>query len=352
MDPAIQLKRHLPIETWNSLVYLLAAAVFTLVYTAGSTFNGNPRAQYIDLVNARSDKPYVYRMLVPWLIRSTSQLIPNSFEERINQLPEKNPVLKPILRALTWEKAYLHLYLIGIGIIYLFLVGFMLALRRLFTTLFAAPVRFERWLPVFALAFLFPWVNVTYIYDFASLFFFTAGLVLCLRANWTGYLLVFALGCLNKETTILLTLQFMVYFGFQTRLKRSLFWRLLVAQLVIFALSRIGLALYFSKMGGGMAEFHLFDHNLPLLYRWITQPPPSAYLLSLLLLLLFFYRWNEQPLFLRDGIWILAVLVVLTLLLGWLNEWRDYLEAFPFVYLIFAHNLARFNHLAIFARAT
>lgn len=339
-------------ETWFHLLYLLAAAVFILVYTAGSTYNGNPKAQFIDLVNAQASKPYVYRMLVPWLIRATSQAIPDVFEYRINQLPEKYPALKPVLQTLTWEKAFLNLYLIGTGVFYVFLVGVMLALRRLFAALFSAPTNFERCVPMFALAFLFPWVNVTYIYDFSSLFFFIVGLVFCLRAKWVSYLLVFAVACLNKETTILLTLQFVIYYGFQKKIKNSLFWKLLVTQLAIFVLIRVGLALYFGQMPGGLAEFHLIDHNLPLLYRWIIHPSPSAYLLGLLLLGLFFYGWKEQPLFLRDGIWILAALVGLTFFLGWLNEWRDYLEAFPFVFLIFTHNLARLYNITIFRRVT
>ncbi len=151
---------------WVHILYFLAAAVFLLFYTARSTFNGNPKAQFIDLVYARAAKPYVYRMLMPWLIRSSSQALPDELEQRINQLPEKFPAMKPVLQALTWEKAILNLYGIGIVIIYGFLVGAMLALRRLFAALFIAPINFERWVPIFALAFLFPWVNVTYIYDF------------------------------------------------------------------------------------------------------------------------------------------------------------------------------------------
>jgi hypothetical protein len=340
------------VETWFHILYLLAAALFMLVYTAMSTYNGNPKSRFVDLVNARSSRPYVYRMLVPALIRVTSQIIPDSLEQNVNQLPDMFPRLIPVLQALTWEKAYLNLYLIGTTLAYLFLVGFMLALRRLFNALFTAPNNFERWIPIFALAFLFPWVNVTYIYDFASLFFFTIGLLFCLRANWTTYLLIFLVACLNKETTLLLALQFILYYGFQKNIKTNLFWRLLTAQLLIFVLIRAGLALYFGKAPGSFVEFHLIDHNIPLLYRWVTHPSPASYLLGLLFLVCFFYGWKEQPLFLRDGFWTLTALVGLTFLLGWLNEWRGYLEAFPFVFLIFSHNLARFYHLAIYLRVT
>ncbi len=75
-----------------------------LVYTAGSTYNGNPKSRYVDLVYARAARPYVYRMLVPGLIRIVSRGIPDSFEQNINQLPEEIPGLKPVLQALTWEK--------------------------------------------------------------------------------------------------------------------------------------------------------------------------------------------------------------------------------------------------------
>jgi hypothetical protein len=52
-------------------------------------------------------------------------------------------------------------------------------------------------------------------------------------------------------------------------------------------------------------------------------------------------RWAQTPRFLRTALWVLPVLVGLTLFLGYLDELRDYYEAFPVVVLLIAHGVAR-----------
>lgn len=51
------------------------------------------------------------------------------------------------------------------------------------------------------------------------------------------------------------------------------------------------------------------------------------------------YRWSAKPAFLRHSLWIVPPLVVLTLLLGYLDELRDYDEAYPIVLLLLLHSI-------------
>ena len=328
-------------------LYMLAAAIFMVIYITISTLNGNPRAKYIDLVYQTAHKPYVYRIIVPLTIRGISKLVPDNMERNLNTYIASHNELKKPLKRLKWEPSAFHLYATGILVMYVFLAGFLVALRMLFSSLFVSSKWFTSLVPILALFFLLPWVNVTYLYDFSTLFFFSLGLTFLARANWTWFLILFGIGCLNKETTILLTVLFVVYYGFHQRLERKQFWLLLAGQLAIFTAVKIILELVFRDNPGGLFELHVLDHNLPLLWKWFRTYSPTTYFLILLLSLILVYDWIKQPIFLRDGLVILFMLVLMTFLMGWLNEWRDYLEAFPIVYLLFIHNIAKFMKIDI-----
>jgi hypothetical protein len=321
------------------LIYLMASLIFMTTYIVRSTFNGNPRSRYVDLVYQQADKPYVYRLIVPVMIRGISRLIPDQFETRINRLFIKYPSIIPGLSILSWEHEALNLYLIGMVVIYLFLFGFLITFRWLMQYLFITSPLGLILAPLTALVLLFPWVNVTYIYDFSSLFFFTLCLVLMLKQDWRSFMIVYLVACFNKETILLVSLQFILYEGFYKKMGKALFWKLLAGQLIGFLLIRLALSVIFRDLPGGHYEFHLLTHNLPLLAVWIKGFSPATYLLTLIILTFGFYAWNEQPVFLRYGLVTLLILIFLTFLFGWLNEWRDYLEAFPYIAALFIHNL-------------
>ena len=61
---------------------------------------------------------------------------------------------------------------------------------------------------------------------------------------------------------------------------------------------------------------------------------------ALVLALLFFARLPEKPLLLRHGLVLLPILLGLTTVLGYFDEWRDYYEAYPIVVLLAFGNIA------------
>jgi hypothetical protein len=59
----------------------------------------------------------------------------------------------------------------------------------------------------------------------------------------------------------------------------------------------------------------------------------------LLIAVLAGYHWSEKPAFLRDGLWILAPLVLLTMLFGFVEELRDYYEVYPILLILIVHSI-------------
>ncbi len=134
--PALKVKQPSLKGSHFLLIYLTAGLAFMGTYVVRSTFNGNPRAQYVDLVYQHAQKPYVYRLITPILIRGVSRVIPDHLEDRINRLPKQYPTLAANLAILRWEQNFLNLYVIGMVIMFLFLLGIMVAFRCIFDYLF------------------------------------------------------------------------------------------------------------------------------------------------------------------------------------------------------------------------
>ena len=169
------------------------------------------------------------------------------------------------------------------------------------------------------------------------MFLFTLGLGLLVRRRWRLFLVVFVLACLNKETTILLTLVFAIHFRRPASLPRAAYRGLLLAQLAIFAVLKTGLYVLYRDNPGAFVEAHFPQHNLDVLKAY-----PLATVFGWCgVALLVAYRWPEKPAFLRDALWIALPLVVLTFFLGYLDELRDYYEAYPIVLLLILHSVGR-----------
>jgi hypothetical protein len=146
-------------------------------------------------------------------------------------------------------------------------------------------------------------------------------------------LVLFTLACINKETAVLLVPIF--FFCNRGEISGALFKRLLAAQVGIFVAVKAVLAVGFRDNPGPFMEFHLLDHNLNVLaagYGW------APFLLLALLVFVCFYRWNQKPAFLRTAfVFTLPALLVISLFVGWIDEWRVYYEAYPVVFAMAVH---------------
>ena len=318
--------------------FIASILVFSMFLQVG--INKFQPASFVRMVYGIAFKPYAYRALVPFSIRATSSLIPQEIKQAINETVWENKTFKLMNdNKGRLEKYILTEFLIGCIVMYLGLAGFFFALRYLFKTVYEAPdklVDLTSLAALLGLPVMFKYTS--FIYDFSTLFLFTLGLALMARKKWMPFLVVYTLACFNKETTILLTMLFVIYFCCVsiTRLAKPSFMKILSAQIVIYLIARAILNYFFYDNPGSFLLNIigiLTKHNLKI-------PPYSIEaFVYLFITLMVLYKWEEKPLFLKCGLWILPPLVLLCLFFGFLDELRDYYEAYPIVLLLMAHTM-------------
>jgi hypothetical protein len=320
---------HALYSLWSALVLLLFLHAPGLQHYAPSSLGG--------MVYGTASRPFVFRTLIPTTIRVLTSAVPDGAKRALVDYGGRGTLgwflrfCDKIPPALTLE------LLIALPLLFASLLGFLYSLRALFRATYHAAPGVENYVPLVALLLLPPFFCYTsFLYDFPTLFFFTLALLLLVRRRWRGYLLVFAISCFNKETTVLLGMVYGLYFWRDPGLSRARFWLVGIAQAFLFAAIKLTIAIVFSANPGRTVEYH-FDHTL-----WLMQPYTTSTAMAwLLIVILIAHRWAEQPRFLRLALLVLIPLVLLTVFLGLLDELRDYYEAFPAGVLLLFHGAAR-----------
>lgn len=323
---------------------LFLTVVFLWSFLIRNGINSRGVAYFMDMVEGRAARPYVCRCLVPGAVRVVAGALPKAKLEAFGRAMDRNWLVDRYLGMLHWEPQHLAWYLIATALMFGSLLGFLFAVRYLFERFYPCRPAASRGITLAALLGLFSLYKYTnYIYDPATLFLFTLGLGLMARRRWGLFLAVYFFACLNKETTILLTLIFVLVNRSAPGMNARTYRKVLVAQLVIFAAVKGALTLAFRNNPGSVVEFH-FDQTFAILTRGFSLETLMAWVgLGLLV----FHRWDEKPLFLRRGLIIAIPLVLLTSILGFVDELRDYYEVYPIVLLLAAHSV-----MALTARQT
>ncbi|MEJ2104373.1 MAG: hypothetical protein P8X47_07340 [Ignavibacteriaceae bacterium] len=302
--------------------------------------NGDEQSMFSEMVYGTAWKPFVYRTLLPSSVRIISEIIPEGVHKSLTEEVESSHSLMLVLEKLKWESEFITEYLIAMGLMYLSLLGFVYVFRRLFDEIYSSAFWFKNLISIillFAIPAMFQPNYSNYVYDFPDLFLFTSGLLLLHQRKWNYFLILFLVSCFNKETTILLTLIFAIHFYKDLEISKIYYHRFITFQLIIFLTVKILLFILFRNNPGGFVEFHLIDRNYLLFngYSLIT------FVILLIIILSIFSRWNEKPKFLKDSLGIAIPLIILTLLFGFFDEWRDYYEAFPIIILLISYNIGK-----------
>jgi hypothetical protein len=321
-------------------IWKLANAVILIVLTVlvvGSFLsvgvNRFPRAMFPDMVQGTAHKPFVYRALVPFVVRHVSASVPEGVREDIDR-NVRDPLigLPPLARlklnldVVDWTEL-----LVAVLVWYFSVIGFAWAFKKLARSVYQLD---ERFLDVLALAAVAALPTLfryySYIYDFTHLFVFTACLVALRQGRWAIYLTLFMIATFSKETSALLIAIFAV--AWARSLPRRTFATLVVAQLLIFVGIKWLLALHFASNPGGFVRFNLLQHNL-----WMHPYRISQFVALGIIAIGIARDWASKPLFLRQCfLIIMPVLLFLGLFLGYFDEYRIYYEAYPIVLLLLA----------------
>ena len=334
MDSGYQLYKMFLRKFVIFLLYLLATKIVLITFITRPGINGNPPAMFPDMVYGKAHKPYVYRTLLPTTVRIASEVTPEGVKNWVVQSGRIR-----LLRAPNWEIEYMYEYFIALIIMFCCFLGFAFTLRCL-TKLFydfpsfvadLAPVGGLLIVPIF-------FKYYSYIYDPCTLFLFTLAIIFITKRKLLSFYVVFLLATLNKETSILLLGIFFVR-EFKVMRNLGLAGHLLL-QMSAWIAIKASIMTIFKNNQGSLIEFHLIDHNLYLISNSVTSPGCLYDLLCFVGQVLIFWAlirpgWTEKPIFLRYGLSITLIALILpTLFFGFIDEMRDYYEAFPFLFLL------------------
>ena len=313
------------------LVLALALIVFIL-FLRTSQIGVNGKATFEKVLTGTAYRPYIYRQLLPIAASALSPYVDGMWALRLGRQSER--VLGDrFFRGQLNGRLYPRQVVLILAMMYLSLAAFPATMWFLARELgYGWKARYL--MPVAALLTTTVFFGYGYMYDFTVLFLFTLGLWLMYRRAWIAYLLVFALGTLNKETTLFLVLIFALYYWH--RLPRRRLWSLTAAQLGIFALIQGALRYRFRNNPGATVEWHLPDQIAT--YQGIFMHAPwwmAASLVGLALIALAVIRsWKQKPEFLRVALTPLPFFVVLMLLWGYPLEGRAAMEMLPVLALL------------------
>ncbi|MCX6844027.1 MAG: hypothetical protein NTX53_17320 [candidate division WOR-3 bacterium] len=327
------------------------ALVIVALYSFGALFAlsesvrwpgmvGGKRAEFGDMVYGRAERPFVTRVLVPWVIHAGVTLMPSSAKALVASEDRAAVSSSP---ELSWIEQYPVEFLLAMVVHFLALVAFAFALRRLCATLLelrGMPCDFAPLLALLTLPCMY--AVFSHIYDFTNLLLFTLGLLMLAGRRWNWYLLVFLLATVNKETAILLTLLWALYE--RRRIPDRRYLARLALQVTVWLAVRAGLAALYNHNTGYLLVWQL-PRNIHLLMRpeylllfrqignfpLVPFGPNVVFLFALLVAVL---RSPRTHRLLRDALWIAVPLLSFALLFGHIDETRAYYELFPVVFLI------------------
>ena len=319
----------------SNTVFLIAvcfaAFIIVVAFETYPGLNANDEYDFGAMIDRTAPKPYIYRQLMPLMIQGSVSIIPGDDEGGLPSFISRIPVVRWMVVAAEWEPDYYAEYFWATWWMFLSLAGFTFAFRVLMKAFYNVSEGVANGVSLLVLC-LIPMFfdKCSYLYDFPVLLLFTLGLYLMYREKWAWFLIVFTIGCLNKETTILLTMIYFIYFRKDDFFAKRKFYGMLILQGLIFAAVKAGLYQIFRDNPGGMAQFHLVDYNLYTIGKLSIEA-----VVSLGLIALFIFRgWKDKPEFLRDALWIAVPLFVLTFFLGYIDEQRDFYELYPVVVLL------------------
>ena len=303
----------------NILTFLFVIPIY-LTYLKISRVGTNEFTSLNDLLAGKADTPYIYRVLIPQSAKLFAKIIPPI----PHNLFSKSEILQESFLNLNGDilpkEAFLVLFLT-----FLAMIGFIYVEKRfLFDLGFSQETQLI--LPILLLAhgLLFT-IRFGYIYDMPQLFLFTTSLWLLFRRQWKWYLVLFLITTLNKETSILLTATYAIYF--YKRLSKKEFFKLLFWQLFPFIIIRIILLWVYRDNSGSVIYSNFFIH----VEKYKAFPIFLAITIFLFVTIFFLVKnkWAKKNDFLRSAIIVPLLILPLYFYGGIPMEFRVFLEALP-----------------------
>jgi hypothetical protein len=337
-------KETFPIYVIFAALYVLAA-VYAMSYFLQNSSLGDAyaRTRFDAMVEGNAAKPFVYRQLVPMMVRSVVMVTPqpardamNQWVEDVktgNQYREARDYMPWINKSFPFRDTH-YKRLIATIIIAGFTIGYMAALFLLGRALFPEPAvaLFAPIVGVLAFSsFGYQW---QYIYDIPCLCLSTACFYLIYTQRFRLYMLIFFLSCLNKETAVFSLIFFVVWHLDKMPGKRFLMlWGL---QCAIYLSVKVALTIEYMNNSGVFLE-----QNMPLVLArdFLGEANISKIVIILFLWFLFTFSWGDKPIFLKRALVIFPCVLLAYFFYGFPHEYRVFFDIHGPLVLLATHTL-------------
>jgi hypothetical protein len=247
-------------------------------------------------------KPFVYRQLVPFLARSLSYL-----GVRID-----------------WAVCL---------VVTFFGVCLYLSMRRLYFYFYEQSDKGEIYVLVSVFVGMLLLGQERWMYDLATATFFTLALYFVFRVENWKYLVVFTLATLNRETSFLLILVYVVMLLYYKRYGVNYSWWTTACQIYIYFVITYSIRILFQFNVGSSVWIEPLEN----LHKYTTHPLETVIYLMIAVIILWrvFRNWNSKFFSLRLAFVVIApILFVLYLVCGQAFEVRVFWEVYPLVVLL------------------
>lgn len=336
-------------EAAFTLMILLTAA-YLMVYGLGKSDllrDGPSHTSVLVLLDGSGDKPYIYRLLVPALGKVFAEITPVGMQEELTAMLSQWrqwKVAQDFINGAKWrgfssrlaDPAFAYPVLVIVLMMYGALVAYGFTLHRISELAFPHSKYMPMCTAIFGLFILLPFITGFFkVYDPTTLLFSALCLLFLQQQRWNAYLITFAVACLNKESILLYTGFFAM--AFVSRLPHRQFVVLLITQVAIWVLIKMGVNLWYADYPG-----QIMKYRPVFVWSVLTRNFTAVNLIIPIVVYgLLIARWKEVPHTLRHSVWLLPACGLIYYFLGFPYEYRVFFDCFPGLTVIAGYTLFR-----------
>jgi hypothetical protein len=313
------------------LFFMFLSIYDFLIFFIKSGINVNTDASFESMINGTASKPFVYRMLVPALLRGINHITPQSFSEFISVRLTKFFPLFPEYYHISSDIVYIGLCSVIIILLSLFCYSIVLYLGALNILSLSRGQAIIA--PLIGLLMLHPFFDMGYIYDLPQLALSSACLYLMSQQKWVLYFVFFILLCLNKETSIIMIFAYVCNYYDKHKFMRLSYFTMI--QFLIYIAIRLCIVTFYSHNSGDMVQVFIVDQYKSLINGFSYE----SFALSILFVFILSYSWFRKPSFLRRSLILVAPLLILFFLGGFPGEYRVFYEVLYIITLLISHSI-------------
>jgi len=323
------------------ITFISALLLFHKSVTVDPGVNTNTASKIEDLYYGNAWKPLINRLLIPVSARILTYPIPQETRKKWAANLIQIPLVRQAFRSPNWNEKYVLEYVTVLLLMLLCLLGFLIAIRWLFVTVFLTHPLVSDFIPLISLFLLRPLIwPTTYPYDFATLMLTTLLIISTVKKAWLSYAIVFLFASLNKETSIVFIPFFAYFFRFVTPMPRLTYNRIILWQLGCWGIIKVVTHILYGNNGGEnfWAVKNWSGHNPEVFMSYF---PMGTFVAYFVLFVACTYQWRQKPLLIRQlFLALMWMLIPLHICIAWIDEIRSFYDAIPAAIILIAHSIS------------